>query len=159
MKEENERIAIENAEVTEDERDRLLREWEERRKAQENEHKLLAAKSRQDLEKRIAQRRAKQAEKAKKIIAESSQPNAAETLKVKTAQSQKTEISENVVEEEKKAIPNFGELVLKSGILAELEALESTLERSMSNIAGAATTSRRRFLGHQRLLCKLTPLN
>lgn len=144
LKEDNELLAIKNADINSSEKDRLIKDWEERKLKQETDRKLQAAKSRSDLEARIAQRRKKQREKSELIIAISTEPK---QNKVKDEEKSKTHlpvpIDEHVTENTKipKIVPNYGELVLKSGILEELESLESTLEKSVTTLTNTSNTS------------------
>ena len=132
QKDENERLKIENQNLAESEKDTLLRELAENQAKQRADFEKQAQKSRNDLEKRLADRRAKAKEIEKDIENTKIAIKEEKITKIEKADSKiKKEDAEN---QNQTVSVNHGEIILKSGILQELETIEKALEKTVSKL-------------------------
>ena len=129
ISDQNERLAIENSNLDEDEKTRLIQQWEKEQKKKQHDLKVKSEKSKADLERRIAERRKREQTKSEQrmLQIDEKKTNKAEKVVKNVTTEEKLETTE------KPETPNFGEIILKSGLLEKLESLHGTLENAISS--------------------------
>ncbi|CAG5113266.1 Oidioi.mRNA.OKI2018_I69.chr2.g7386.t1.cds [Oikopleura dioica] len=149
VKLENERIQIESSNKNDSEKEKLLRELDAKHAKQAADRAAQTDKARSELEKRLAARRARAAEYAEEeSLAEEEISETPAQILIKSEQPQ-----------QKKSTVDHSQVLLKSGLIEDLSALEAILKASISLQTGDNSQSAHSdlFLAKQDQLRKTSP--
>ena len=148
VKLENERIQIESSNKNDSEKEKLLRELDARHAKQAADRAAQTNKARSELEKRLAARRARAAEAPEEITVDEQSSETPAQILIK---------SEEVVQQ--KSTVDHSQVLLKSGLIEDLSALEAILKASISlhSTQSAQSAHSELFLAKQDQLKKSSP--